>query len=568
MGPSASGRRLRVLAIMFVIALAAAACGKSSSSGGGTTSGGAQKKGGSIVLAAEQWPQCLNPITSCAQASWLPWTAWEYVMPRLMEVDAKGNYVASDLLTEAPTTQNGDIKTNPFTVTFKLRPEAVWDDGTPITSADISFTEDAVMKSKGTLSTTGYDQISSIDTADPHTAVIHFKAPYADWWDLFGGNNANGVILKKAAFSSPDVSKDMLTSYTFSGGPFKLKSWSKQQSVLVRNDKYWIKSKIPLLDQVTFVPREDQTTELNSLATGEALGAYPQPSIGITKRVTQPGLKFSSGAGTTYEGLWMNESKAPFNDEKVREAFAYAVDRQAVIGAIYKSDFPTMQPLNCGNWVPNVGTWCQGIDNLWGDISYQPDKAKSLLQSAGWTLGSDGIFAKGGQRLSIQFSTTAGNHNREATQALLKDKAKAAGIELVIKNFEPTQLFEDKLPHLDYQLAEFAEVAPPDPSVTSLMSCDQIPSKANSFSGQNDWAWCDKTATKLLKQSDATIDITQRQKLIAQIAQMERQQMVFLPMFQKPLMLVWHDDRLTGPIGAYAASSYGGFFNMYAWSLK
>lgn len=58
-------------------------------------------------------------------------------MPRLMEVDPKGNFVASDLLTEAPTTQNGDIKTNPFSITFKLRPEAVWDDGTPITSADV-----------------------------------------------------------------------------------------------------------------------------------------------------------------------------------------------------------------------------------------------------------------------------------------------------------------------------------------------------------------------------------------------------------------------------------------------
>jgi len=567
-GPSAWERRLRALAIVFVVALVAAACGKSSSSGGGT-SGGAQKKGGSIVIAAEQWPQCLNPVTSCAQASWLPWTAWEYVMPRLMEVDPKGNFVASDLLVEAPTTQNGDIKTSPFSITFKLRPEAVWDDGTPITSADVKFTWDAIMKTKGTLNTSGYDQITSIDTTDPHTAVINFKAPYADWWDLFGGTNVNGVILKQAAFpGGTDVSKEMLTGYTFSGGPWKLKSWSKQQSVLVPNDKYWVKSKIPLLNQVTFVPREDQTTELNSLATSEALAAFPQPSIGITKRVAQPGLKYAAGAGTTYEGLWMNESKAPFNDEKVREALAYAVDRDAVVSAIYKSDFPTLQPLNCGNWVPNVGTWCQGINNLWADISYQPDKAKSILQADGWTLGSDGIFAKGGQRLSIQFSTTAGNHNREATQALLKDKAKAAGIELVIRNFEPTQLFENKLPHLDYQLAEFAEVASPDPSVTPLMACDQIPSKANGFSGQNDWAWCDRQATALLKQSDATIDVAQRQKLIAQIAQMERQQMVFIPMFQKPLMLVWHDDRLAGPIGAYATSSYAGFFNMNAWSLK
>jgi ABC-type transport system substrate-binding protein len=124
-----------------------------------------------------------------------------------MEVDPKGNFVASDLLTETPSLQNGDIKMDPFSVTYTIRSEAVWDDGTPITSEDVSFTWDAIMKTKGTLSTTGYDQIASIDTSDPKVAVIHFKAPYADWWDLFGGNSANGVILKEAAFpNGPDVS--------------------------------------------------------------------------------------------------------------------------------------------------------------------------------------------------------------------------------------------------------------------------------------------------------------------------------------------------------------------------
>ena len=186
-------RHLRWLTVLFAIALVAAACGGgSSNTGNGGNAGNAQKKGGSVVFAAEQWPECLNPITSCANASWLVWVGWMHVMPRLMEVDPKGNYVASDLLVEAPTEQNGGIKLDPFTVTFKLRPEAVWDDGSQITSEDVKFTWDAIMKTTGTVSTTGYDQITSIDTSDPKTAVIKFKAPYADWWDLFGGTSANG----------------------------------------------------------------------------------------------------------------------------------------------------------------------------------------------------------------------------------------------------------------------------------------------------------------------------------------------------------------------------------------
>jgi peptide/nickel transport system substrate-binding protein len=560
-------RHLRLLAVVWVVALVAAACG----GGGGTSTGGnnnatAQKKGGSIVIGAEQWPECLNPITSCAQASWLPWTSWQYVMPRLMEVDTKGNYIASDLLVEAPTEQNGGIKNDPFTITYKFRPEANWDDGSPITSEDLKFTWDAIMKTTGTISTSGYDQIKSIDTPDPKTAVITFKAPYAAWADLFGSTSINGVILKKAAFKSPNVAKEMQTSYPFSGGPWVLKSYSKQQTVLVRNDKYWNKDKIPLLDQVTFVPREDQTTETNSLLTGEVQAIFPQPSPGMGKTLSAQGIKVSKAAGNTYEGLWMNQSAFPFNDAKVREAFAYAVNRQGVVDAIYKQDFPELKVLNCAGWVPNVGDWCD--NSAFADLTYQPDKAKSILQSAGWTLGSDGIFTKGGKKLSIEFRTTAGNKIRENTQQVLKEQVKAAGIDLNIKNVPPTQLFEDLLPKREFQLAEFAQVASPDPSVTSILACDQIPTPQNNYSGQNSFSWCNKQATSLMKQSDATIDHNQRRDLIQRINKLERQDLPWIPMFQKPLILAWRDDRLAGPIGDYTSTSYSGFFNMYDWSLK
>jgi peptide/nickel transport system substrate-binding protein len=559
-------RHLRLLAVVGVVALVAAACG----GGGGTSSGGnnnatAQKQGGKAVFAAEQWPECLNPITSCANASWLPWTAWEHVMPRLMQTDPKGNFVASDLLVEAPSEQNGGIKTNPFTITYKIKPEAVWDDGSQITSEDVKFTWDAIMKTTGTIGTTGYDQIKTIDTSDPKTVVITFKDVYSDWQDLFGGNNANGVILKKAAFKSPNVAKEMQTSYPFSGGPWKLQSYSQQQTVLVRNDKYWVKDHIPLLDQVTFVPRTDQSTEMNSLLTGEALAAYPQPSRGITKQLKAPGMKYESGTGSSYEGLWMNNDAFPFNDKTAREAFAYAIDRQGVIDAIYKADFPEAQVLNCAGWSPAVGDWC-GTD--FSDISYQPDKVKSLLEGSGWTKGGDGIYAKGGKRFSVEFNTTAGNKLREDTQALLKEKAKAAGIELVIKNLPPTQLFEDRLPKREFTLAEYAQVASPDPSVTAILAADQIPSAANGNSGQNFLGWKNAQATALMKESDKTIDHAQRLDMIKQINKLERQDIPWLPMIAKPLILTWHDDRLAGPIGEYATSSYSGFFNMYDWSLK
>jgi peptide/nickel transport system substrate-binding protein len=277
-------------------------------------------------------------------------------------------------------------------------------------------------------------------------------------------------------------------------------------------------------------------------------------------------VEFTVGAGTTYEGLWPNHSKPPLKEKAVREGLAYAVDRQAVVDTIIKPINPDAKVLNCAGWVPGVGEWCDNTD--FASFRYNPTKAKSVLQAAGWKLGSDGIFAKGGQRLSIQFSTTAGNKGREDTQALLKEKAKAAGIELAIKNYEAGDLFENRLPKLEFVMAEYAQVASPDPAVTSLYLCDQIPSQANQFSGQNFNAWCNRDADAAVKAADKEIDVPKRTELTKKIGDFVRRDVVWIPMYQKPLITAWRSDRVTGPIGDFNSSPLASFYNMHTWSLK
>jgi peptide/nickel transport system substrate-binding protein len=164
----------------------------------------------------------------------------EHVLPYAMVLDLNGNFVASPLLTEVPTLDNGGITQNPFTITYHLNPNANWADGSPITSADFDFTWRAIMNTTGAYTTTGYDQIKTIDTTDPKTAVIKFNKIFVDWPDLFGGVYQG--IIEKAAFPKfannpkPNLKNEMQDNIPFSGGPWVLKSWSKEQAVFTRND--------------------------------------------------------------------------------------------------------------------------------------------------------------------------------------------------------------------------------------------------------------------------------------------------------------------------------------------
>jgi peptide/nickel transport system substrate-binding protein len=574
----------RALAGLAVLAIVATACGgggsKATPSATGTTAPPATTppQGGEIVIGAEQWPECINPITSCSSATWAYWTVFEQVLPYAMVLDLNGNFVASPVLAEAPTLDNGGLTQSPFTVTFKIADNAVWADGTPMTSADIDFTWRAIMNTKGAYTTTGYSSIESIDTSDPKTAVIKFKDVFVDWPDLFGG--VYGGFFEKAAFpdadaDKPDLSKEMQDSIPFSGGPWILDSWSQDQAVFVKNEKWFgsndsARGGVPLLDKVTFVPRTDQPTEIQSLLSGEVDAIFPQPSDQslLDQVASTPGVKAQGADGAYFEALWFQHESAPMDDPKVREAFMYAVDRQSVIDAIIKLNNPNAEVLGCGFIsFPHIGNWCQTVHPFGSDaFPYDPEKAKSLLEADGYDCSASPC-TKGGKPLVIEYSTVSTNTRRTTTQELLQDKALDAGFQFKIKNYEAGELFGDIGPKGKFTIADFAQGGSVDPGVTSGLACENIPTAANDFGGGNWNHWCNQQATDLMHQSDQELDPAARADLFNQIYQAEVQDFLSLPLYVLPAVGAWREDKIGGPIADFIPSNLGMFFNMNAWYL-
>jgi len=567
----------RAISVLAVVSIVAAACGGKSTPTATTTSTAKPVKGGSIVVGAEQWPECVNPINECSSATWTWYSVLEHVLGYAMVLDLNGNFVASPLLTEAPTLDNGGITQNPFTITYKISDKAVWADGSPITSADFDFTWKAILNTTGAYTTVGYTSIDSIDTTDPKSAAIKFKDVFVDWPDLFGGVYQG--IFEKAAFpkfansAKPNLAKEMQNEIPFSGGPWVLKSWSKDQAVFTRNDKWYgtagsSRGGIPWLDQVTMVPRTDQPTEIQSLLTGEVDAIYPQPSdVSLIDQVKgTPGVKAKGTDGAYFEALWFQHESAPLDDAKVREALMYAIDRQSIIDAIIKLNNPNAEVLNCGFVsFPNIGNWCKDKQPF-SQFTYDPAKAKSLLTADGYDCTATPC-TKNGAPLTVEYSTVSTNTRRTTTQQLLQAKAKDAGFAFKVKNYEAGVLFGDIGPHGKFTMADFATGGSVDPSITSSFACENIPTSKNSFAGGNWNHWCDTAATDLMHQSDKELDPAKRLQLFDQIYDLEATDFLSLPLYVLPNVGAWRADKIGGPVDAFIPSNLGMFYNMNDWYL-
>lgn len=561
----------RLLAFIVGLSVLAAACGGDDGDGADAqTEEGEQSQGGELVLGAEQWAECLNPITQCHQASWLHWSVLHHVLPKLMEVDPEGNYIPTAVLEGEPelSGEGVDDSGDPFTVTYTIREDAVWDDGTPMTSTDLKRTWEVRMGTTGVVSTQGYAQIEDIDDSDPKTAVITFKQPYAAWADVFGGGSE--YFLKADALGDgDDIGELFQTDIPFSGAPFVLDSWSSEQLTLLPNENYWDDERKPLVDKVTMIPLEDTQAEITALRSGEVHAIYPQPTPGMSDELGD--MEYLVGFGATFEELWFNQDSllnedSVLKEKEVREALLFAIDRQALLEEVVQPDVPETELLNCGGWVPTIGDWCDQTD--FADVTYDPERAAQILEDAGWEKGNDGIYAKDGKRLSLTWQTTAGNKRREDTQAFVIPQLQEFGVEVKQDNSDAGTLFEQRMPQMQTEMMMYAWVASPDPSVTTWAHCDSIPTAENEFSGQNNLGWCNDEASELMEESDRTPVAEDRLPVIQEIGDLMREDAIALPLWQLALVTAWDPAAVGGPVGEYNSSPQGGFGNIYDWSVE
>jgi peptide/nickel transport system substrate-binding protein len=561
-------RLLALIAMLLGFSLVAAACGSDDDSGGAgdtdststdSSDDGDVPEGGDLVIGAEQEPDCVDWISSCSGSSWGYWTMGVTTMPRTFDVVKEGDvwtYVPSILLDGEPT-----LETEPQqVVTYTISDDAVWNDGTPITSTDFKYTWEQITTGDDIYDTTGYANIESVDDSDPKVAVVTFGTNFAGWRGLFGGGYG---IYPSHLLEGEDRNATMANGYDFSGGPWLIEEWNKGiEIVLVPNENFW--GDVPKLDSVTFQFITDTAAEFQAYQGGEVEAIYPQPQLDVVDAINagiSGNSSFTADTGNL-EALWMNNAEFPFDSVAVRQAFAFSLDRDAVVEALFGGLDITeaSQSLN-----PPIMAQYTDVD-AFSDYVLDLDQVDTLMTEDGWEKNAAGFWAKDGQQADIEFITTTGNARRELTQQVVQEQAAEAGFNIVIANQEAGTLFGETLPNGDYQLGLYAQVLTAlDPNLCLLFCSKNIPSEANNFAGQN-WQRANiPEVDPLLETVDNSLDEDERAAAGKEADAILAENVVSLPLDPLPNIFLW-SDRISGPVEDNPL--LGPFHKMHLWGLS
>ena len=417
--------RISLAAIVLASALTLTAC-----AGTGASSAGAKVDGGTIVYAHQQEPACVF-------GGWIEQAYLSYqVLDNLVSLDAK-HKVVPWLATSWKPSSDG------LTWTFTLKKGVKFTDGTPVTAAAVAYNFDYWLKggnSTADVWLAGY--YKSATAVDATTLQVNLLKPYPRLADnltqaYFGIQSENALKTR---------TKDQNCAAPIGSGAFIVKKWNRGQDIiLVRNDKYTSPPANALhtgpahVKEIDWKFVADPTTRVAALQSGQVDAIYDVPAV-QWKTLKTDGFQLDRYVTPGRpQQISFNTQIGPFTDEKLRQAFAYSLNRKQIVDTIGQGVIPTEGNGGVSQATPGYST--KAAD--W--YSYNPAKANALLDAAGWTgRTSAGVRTKDGKPLTVILPYGAGSIINADGAAILqgvKEQASKVGFDVDLIPVPQSELF-------------------------------------------------------------------------------------------------------------------------------
>jgi len=439
-----------VISLLAATALLAGACG-GGSTGNNNNNNVTKSVGGIVTIDNESgalWQCDFNPYNGSVNGQAFGIIYEPLVYDNLLN-DKKTPWLASDYQWSSDSKQ----------LTFTIRSGVTWSDGQPFTAADVVFSFATLAQHPEADLQSDWAVLQSVIQQGDDKVVFTFKQAAVPNFYQIAGQTA---IVPKHIWSGFKDPASQVVRNPIGTGPFTMSACTGQNITYKRNANYWQKG-LPYVDEVHYPAFLDNDPANAFLAAGNAQwGGQFIPNIDTYYVAKDPKNNHYWFPPINNINIWFNTTMAPLDNKAVRQAFAYGIDRAAVS---QKGEFGYEPPGNqTGVLSPTFDSWIDKSQAGKYGYKFDVNKAQSLLQGAGFTKGSDGIFKdSSGKRLSFSIINIAGYTDWVASVQVVQDNLKQIGIELKPDNLD-SQAYFDKLFTGNFQLAYGSVNTSPGPN--------------------------------------------------------------------------------------------------------
>ncbi|MCF2705965.1 ABC transporter family substrate-binding protein [Arcanobacterium haemolyticum] len=450
-------KKTGIVALVAAAALALSACGGSGSSGSdssakATTKAKATdylkadykdlKDGGTLTLAITELGEQQNPFhqDGTSYTNWL----WYWYNPQLALFDDEANYHPNPAYFDDVKDEVVDGNT---VVTYKIKDEAVFNDGTPI---DVKAFQNTWKSNSGQdeayapSSTDGYELIKSVEPgASDKEVVVTFNGVYAWWQGLFN------MVLHPSVDTADEYNNLYVNTLQpdLGAGPYKVETFDQASGVVsfVPNEKWW--GDKPKLERVSYKQMEVQAS-LNAFLNKE----IDVTSVSTAERYSAvkdvQGINIYTAMIPSNALLTLNSANPILSDPVVREGIFQGVDRQTIFNVVFNGlDYQEDLPGSFTLFAIQNGY----EDNFSKAVKYDPEAAQKTLEEGGWVAGSDGIREKDGQKLSLRFVLVGDSAVAKNRATALQQMMKNIGVDLKVEE-RPSADFSKIMKNRDFDL--------------------------------------------------------------------------------------------------------------------
>ena len=442
--------------------------------------------------------------------------------------------------------QTWKVSADRKTVTYKIIQGAKWSDGQPITSADVKWTFDTLGR-KGALFSGYLENVKTVTAPDTDTIVLTMTQPDTR---VIGGLAL--PILPKHVWAKQSISS-LTGNYQpklplVGSGPYVVSKWSRNHILqMVRNPNF--RGTKPAYDELAFIKYGSQDAVDRALQTGEIDFDGHQSSSSAGRLAKLKNVQVISAAAGAYDELAFNlcptsicpngKVNPAIQDRTVRQAIAYAVDRQKINEIAYRGTaFP-------GNGIlPSYykSFYTQPAENYPLDVA----KANQMLDKAGWKKGSGGVRTKGSERLEFSLYTRSESPDNTQAGRLIVEMAKAIGVKFDLQVVSTSKLTDltanmvkgKRAPQFDTFIWGWAgDVYDPSLLLNILTTGAIATQTSDSF-------YHNPAYDRLYTQQSGEFDVAKRKAEIAQMTAMTQRDLPYLVLVETPALEAYRTDRI------------------------